>query len=257
MSTYTSRLRLIKPANGSLNNTWGTAFNQQFSDLIDVAIAGHTSIDLADNDLTLTALNGASDTSRNMMLRFTGALTADKTVTVPPTSKLYFVENATTGGFSFTVTTPSGNGVDVPPDSRALLACDGTDVINIVDFLVNGSKIGEFEIGYKGIPQNSRSADYTLQLSDSGKHIYHPSTDTTTRVWTIPSNTTVAFPVGTVVTFVNDEGAGTILLPIASPDVLMLAGFGSSGTRTLVPTGVATALKVAPTKWIISGTGVT
>jgi len=256
MSTFTSRLRLVKPANGSLNNTWGTVFNQQFSDLVDVAIAGHASIDLADADLALTALNGASDTSRNMMLRFTGALTSAKTVTVPPTSKLYFVENATTGGFSFTVTTPSGTGVEVPAGSRALLACDGVNVVNIVDFLVNGSKVGEFEIGYKGIPQNVRSADYTLQLSDSGKHIFHPSTDAATRVWTIPANSAVAFPIGAVVTFVNDEGAGTVLISTASPDVTILAGFGSSGTRTLIPTGVATALKIGATKWIISGTGI-
>ena len=256
MSTFTSRLRLIKPAAGSLSNTWGTVFNQQFSDLIDVAIAGWQSVALSDTNTTLTATNGTADQSRNMMLRFTGALTAAREIVVPPTSKLYFVENATTGGFSITVKTAAGTGVSVVPGAKMLLACDGTNVVGIVDTLPVGSKVGSLEIGYLGIPQRSVSANYTLTLADSGYHIYHPSADTTNRTWTIPANSSVAFPVGAVITFVNDEGAGTVFINTESPDTTVLAGFGAVGSRTLVPTGVATALKIATNRWIISGTGI-
>lgn len=62
--------------------------------------------------------------------------------------------------------------------------------------------------GYMNIPQNSQSVAYTLVLSDSGKHIYHPSADTTARTWTIPANTVVAFPIGTSISFINDLSAG-------------------------------------------------
>lgn len=255
-STYTQRLRLVRPTTGELNNTWGNVFNQQFSDLIDQAIAGHLEITMTDLDLTLTNTNGVADQSRYMMLRFIGTNTADKTITVPATSKLYFIENATVGGFALEVTTAAGTGVTVPNGASALLACDGTDVVSVLNHVPSGSTVGDYTIGYLGIPSNSKSADYTLVLSDAGKHIYHPAADTATRTWTIPANSSVAFPVGTVVTFVNDEGAGTVLISIGSPDVLVLAGFGSSGTRTLVATGVCTALKVASTRWIISGTGI-
>ena len=66
---------------------------------------------------------------------------------------------------------------------------------------------GTNAVGYKNIPQNSQSAAYTLILADAGKHIYHPSADTTARTWTIPANSSVAFPIGTAITFDNDTSA--------------------------------------------------
>lgn len=113
-----------------------------------------------------------------------------------------------------------------------------------------------YNIGYLNIPQNSQSAAYTLVLADSGKHIYHPSADTTARTWTIPANSSVPFPIGTAVTFINDTSAGVITLSITS-DTLVLAGTGTTGNRTLAANGVATAIKITSTRWIISGTGLT
>lgn len=115
---------------------------------------------------------------------------------------------------------------------------------------------GTNAIGFKEIPQNSQSAAYTLVLGDSGKHIYHPSADTTARTWTIPANASVAYPVGTAITFVNDTSAGVITISITT-DTLVLAGAGTTGSRTLAANGVATAIKVTSTRWIISGTGLT
>jgi hypothetical protein len=106
------------------------------------------------------------------------------------------------------------------------------------------------------IPQNSQSAAYTLVLGDAGKHIFHPSADTTARIWTIPANGTVAFNIGDAVTFVNQNAAGVITIAITT-DTLRLAGSGTTGSRTLAANGIATALKVTSTEWIISGTGLT
>lgn len=104
--------------------------------------------------------------------------------------------------------------------------------------------------------QNSQSAAYTTVLSDCGKQIYHPGADTTARTWTIDSNANVAAPVGCAITFVNDTSAGTITIAITS-DTLVLAGAGTTGSRTLAANGIATALKITSTRWIISGTGLT
>lgn len=106
------------------------------------------------------------------------------------------------------------------------------------------------------ITQNSQSAAYTLVLTDAGKHIFHPSADTTARIWTIPANSSVAFTIGTAVSFVNQHLAGVITIAITT-DTLRLAGVGTSGSRSLAANGVATALKVTSTEWIISGTGLT
>ena len=104
--------------------------------------------------------------------------------------------------------------------------------------------------------QNSKSAAYTLVLADSGKHIFHPSADTTARTFTIPANSSVAYTIGTAVTFINQNAAGVITISITT-DTMRLAGTGTTGSRTLAANGVATAVKITSTEWIISGTGLT
>lgn len=109
---------------------------------------------------------------------------------------------------------------------------------------------------FPNLPQNSQSADYTLVLGDANKHVLHPSADTTARTFTIPANSSVAFPVGTVVTFINQNGAGSISIAITT-DAMRLAGAGTTGTRTLAANGIATAVKLTSTEWIISGVNLT
>ena len=106
------------------------------------------------------------------------------------------------------------------------------------------------------LQQNSQSADYTLVIGDAGKQIFHPSADTSARTFTIPANGSVSFAVGTAVTFINQNGAGTITIAITT-DTMRLAGDGSTGSRTLAANGIATAVKVTSTEWLISGTGLT
>jgi hypothetical protein len=104
------------------------------------------------------------------------------------------------------------------------------------------------------IPQNSQSAAYGLVLTDGEKHILHPSADTTARTFTIPANASVAYPIGTTVTFVNQNAAGVLTIAITT-DTMRLAGAGTTGSRTLAANGIATALKITATEWIISGSG--
>lgn len=104
--------------------------------------------------------------------------------------------------------------------------------------------------------QRSLSANYTTVLADSGKSLYHPSADTTARTWTIDSNANVPYPLGACITFINDTSGGAISIVITS-DTLVLAGAGTTGTRTLAANGIATAIKMTSTRWMINGTGLT
>lgn len=63
--------------------------------------------------------------------RFTGALTGNRTVVVPATVQQYWVDNRTTGSYTLTIS-PSGGGIGfvIAQGSRAILYCDGTDVLN-------------------------------------------------------------------------------------------------------------------------------
>jgi len=109
-----------------------------------------------------------------------------------------------------------------------------------------------FELGYKDVPENSQSISYTCVLSDRGKVIAELTSGTTL---TIPANASVAYPVGTVLTFANLSG-GNISIAINS-DSMTLAGTATTGTRTLASNGLATAMKLVSTGWLISGAGLT
>lgn len=104
------------------------------------------------------------------------------------------------------------------------------------------------------MPQQTKSAAYTLVISDAGQHILHPASDNNPRTFTIPANSAVAFPIGTVITFINMINTVTIAI---TTDTLMLASAGTTGSRTLAPYGVATAIKIDSTQWLISGPGLT
>ena len=134
----------------------------------------------------------------------------------------------------------------------------GVVAINPTTGAINtsGNITGPTSVGFANVPQNSKSQDYTLAASDSGKHIFHPSADTSARAWTIPGNETVAFEVGTAITFINQNAAGVITIAITT-DTMRLAGAGTTGSRTLAANGMATAVKVTTTEWIIAGTGLT
>ncbi len=141
-------------------------------------------------------------------------------------------------------------------NARATLGAAASGANADITSVATTTTINGSVIGYREIPQNSQSVAYTLVAGDAGKHLFHPSVDTTARIWTIPANASVAFPIGTAVTFVNQVSAGVITIAITT-DTMRLAGPGTTGSRTLAANGVATAIKVTATEWIISGTGLT
>jgi hypothetical protein len=111
-----------------------------------------------------------------------------------------------------------------------------------------------YKVGFRNVPVNSQSAAYTTVLADSGKFIFHPSTDANARTFTIPANSSVAYDVGTVLTFVNMTSQ-VVTIGI-NTDTMYLAGAGTTGNRTLAQYGMATAIKMTATTWLISGVGI-
>lgn len=86
----------------------------------------YTSIDVAgtgDYTLSGTELN-------RIAYNFTGLLTGNRNVIVPDTVQQYWISNATTGAFDFTVKTALGTGSILASGQRAIFYCDGTDVVD-------------------------------------------------------------------------------------------------------------------------------
>jgi len=114
---------------------------------------------------------------------------------------------------------------------------------------------GTTAVGYLSVPQNSQTAAYTTVLADAGKCIFHPASDANARTFTIAANSSVAYPVGTVIAFANMTSQ-VVTIAITS-DTMYLGGQGTTGSRSLAQYGIANALKITSTSWIITGTGLT
>ena len=125
----------------------------------------------------------------------------------------------------------------------------------------SGNTAADWEFGYtdfaidaRQVPQNAQTGNYTLTTTDIGEHIYH-AVGAGAAVYTIPANSAVPFEIGTTITFINmSTTAPTIAI---TTDTMYLAGTGTTGTRTLAQYGMATAIKMTATTWMISGSGLT
>lgn len=130
------------------------------------------------------------------------------------------------------------------------------DLLVLVDTSATTTKKMTFEEARiaLGLAQNSKSANYTTVMADAGAHILHPSSDNNPRTFTIDSNANVAYPIGATITFINMVNTVTIAI---TSDTMTLAGAGTTGSRTLAANGIATAIKIGTTSWLISGVGIT
>lgn len=137
-ASYTTSLKLTLPADGDTG--WGNTVNTGVTTLIDASVAGTAAV-VHDNaiDYTLTSVNGTADEARKMFLNITGTLTANRNVVCPAVSKLYFITNSTTGGFSVTLKTSAGTGILVPNGRSVVLYCNATDVVNAVSAPAGGT----------------------------------------------------------------------------------------------------------------------
>lgn len=91
-------------------------------DGLDKALCQPTPVAMSDANLTLTDAQMLG----SVYIKFTGTLTAARTITVPVHAKMIIIENGTTGGFALNVQVPSGSPITFNSGELKLLYCDGT-----------------------------------------------------------------------------------------------------------------------------------
>jgi hypothetical protein len=248
--TTTTNLLLTKPEVGASTDTWGTKINSDL-DSIDALFDAGPVLKLNKGG-TGAATAGAART--NLGATTLGAnlftVTNPSAVTFPRFNADNSVSALGASDFRTAIGAGTGDGDVTLTGTQTLTnkTISGADNTLTVD--------GTNAVGFRIIPQNSQSTAYTAVLDDSGKQIFHPSADTTARTFTIPANSSVAYPIGTALTFINQNGAGVVTIAITT-DTMRLSPAGTTGSRTLAANGSATAIKVTATEWLISGSGLT
>jgi len=225
MATYVNNLRLKEIATGAESGTWGTSTNTNL-ELIADGLGYGTEQVAADSNETFTMADGVADGMRGMYLKFTsaGSLTATRTLTLAPNtvSKVWIIENATTGSQIITIKQGSGATVNVASGARALVYTDGAGAGAAV-FTAN--------------PEINLTSDVTgtLPVGNGGTGITSLGTGVATW-WGTPSSANLASAV------TDETGSGSLVFATSPTFVTPALGTPSSGTATnltgLPPAGV-------------------
>jgi hypothetical protein len=128
MATYVNNLRLKEITTGDEDGTWGTSTNTNLELITDGFSYGTKQL-AADANETFTMPDGTADDTRSFYLKITSAvsLTATREVTLGPNtvSKVWMIENATTGSQTITIKQGSGATVNVPTGEKVMVVTDG------------------------------------------------------------------------------------------------------------------------------------
>jgi hypothetical protein len=128
-SAYSTDLKLELMVTGEDANTWGDKTNSNWN-LISQAVAGYQSITLTSTTTALVMSNASISNARNMVLEFTGTLSANSIVTIPSgIEKFYAVKDSTNhAGYTLTFKTASGTGFNLTQSFITFAYADGTNL---------------------------------------------------------------------------------------------------------------------------------
>ena len=152
-STYSTNLKIELMTTGENSGTWGDITNTNLGTALEQAVIGLGNPDYtSDANLTISITNSnAAQAARALVLNVTstfGSLTQTRELVVPTIQKQYIVQNNTTGGQSITVKTSAGTGITVPNGRKAHLYVNGTNVIQMFDFVnILGGTIDNTTLG--------------------------------------------------------------------------------------------------------------
>ena len=129
-STFSSDLKIELMATGENAGTWGTKTNTNLN-LVQQAIAGYQEIDVASGDVTLVMSDAAISNARNMTLKFTGTLAANRTVNFPTSIEKFFniIDGTNHDGNTLTFKVTSQTGFQLCEGHHYICHSNGTDIV--------------------------------------------------------------------------------------------------------------------------------
>jgi len=127
MATYVNDLRLKEIATGDESGTWGTTTNTNLELIAEAFSFGTEAITTNADTHTTTIADGSTDPGRSIYLKYTGTLDSACTITIGPNtvSKLWFIENATSGSQNIIISQGSGANITIPAGDVKAVYSDG------------------------------------------------------------------------------------------------------------------------------------
>ena len=129
-SSYSSDLKLELMATGENAGTWGTKTNNNLN-LVKQSVAGYQEIDVASGDVTLAMSDATISNARNMTLKFTGTLAANRTVNFPASIEKVFniIDGTNHAGYTLTFKVTSASGFLLCEGNNYICHSDGTNIV--------------------------------------------------------------------------------------------------------------------------------
>jgi hypothetical protein len=127
MATYVNDLRLKEITTGDESGTWGTSTNTNLELIAEAFSFGTEAITTNADTHTTTIADGATDPGRSLYLKYTGTLDSACTITLGPNtvSKLWIIENATSGSQNIIISQGSGANITISNGSTKVIYTDG------------------------------------------------------------------------------------------------------------------------------------
>jgi len=127
MAAYTNDLRLKEIATGDESGTWGDSTNTNLELIAEAFSFGTEAITTNADTHATTIADGSTDEGRSIYLKYTGTLDSACTITLGPNtvSKLWFIENGTSGSQNIIISQGSGANVTIPPGDVKAVYSDG------------------------------------------------------------------------------------------------------------------------------------
>ena len=181
MAVYTNDLRLKEIATGDESGTWGTSTNTNLELIAEAFSFGTEAITTNADTHTTTLADGATDPGRSIFLKYTGTLDSTCTITIGPNtvSKLWFIENATSGSQSIIIKQGSGATVTIANGQVKAIYSDGAGSGGaMVDAFTDLSVPSLFVSGALDVTGAiTSSAGATITVADNSDNLTLTSTD--------------------------------------------------------------------------------
>ena len=126
-SSYDNDLRLEEQASGENATSWGDKTNNNLELIAEAFSYGTEAITTNADTHSTTIADGGTDPGRSLYLKYTGTLDSTCTVSLLPNtvSKVWIIENATSGGFDLSIKQGSGAEITIPNGDVKIVYSDG------------------------------------------------------------------------------------------------------------------------------------